>query len=882
MTVYGSKVYGSFRYGIASTTDISVYPFTAQSLDYGTIKLSWKYPLSTANFTTFSIVRNPMGFPVTPDGGDLVYKTDKTALTTAGPGSTSLLGLEGVLADTGAFYDPITGSATATYTGTTVYDTNGSTTISLVAANPNIKVGQAVTYTPSGYLTGPNSGNGIVGGTTVATVNGTNITLSDAASIPGGTSLIFTPTLLTPGKIYYYSAFVLSNNYWIRVGTALGTSIKNYSTAEFMYNSLPYVYTSAYSSDTPNRNNDLYNFLRVIGIQYDLIKTNVDNAKNRYNINEVNGKLLPAFMDQMGFNYESGLGIQQGKRLLSNVDYIYLNKGTTQGIKQFVKSFTGYPADIAPFKNLFLTLDCASFEASTGFWNTSGNALSLVETTAAEEGGFPVPYSESGSPTGYPNSQLGYAKVEVTSVAAGSVWELSYGSSLDSAVINGFGSNNSPSGYSYITINTDTDHSFAVGDTVVLQGMSPNYINGIWEILSVPDSKAFTFYNPTATTSLSIYGGLASAKLYSPKLCGIPISASTNYRLSLYIYAPSARYIDAGIKWYDQRGTYISTSTGSDAVYSGDENTWYRLYYTVTSPTYAAYGVPFVKFLQATGAGVPALMTVGEKYYIDGLQLEVTPYSTKYYDPRRVDVYLKAPRINEVINPGFELATTNWATTGTSAFTTDSTAGNIYPTSAVGLGTAISTTSARLTANASSTTLTPSSAIPVTGGIPYAISAYIKAAGTNTATITVVWKNSGGTTLQTDTSSAVTLATTFTRVSLAPTSTSATQMYAPATAATATITFTITGANGNIYYVDSILFETSSSVNAYFDGSTGYNVTEDLIWEQNAAGTKGTASTGRSLYYPNRLVTESRLKAVLAEYLPIGTNYSAIIGTTIT
>jgi hypothetical protein len=148
--------------------------------------------------------------------------------------------------------------------------------------------------------------------------------------------------------------------------------------------------------------------------------------------------------------------------------------------------------------------------------------------------------------------------------------------------------------------------------------------------------------------------------------------------------------------------------------------------------------------------------------------------------------------------------------------------------------------------------------------------------------VSIIWKNSGGTTLRTDTSAALTLSTsTFSRLSLTPISSSA-QMTSPATAATATITVTFAGTSGHIYYVDSVLFEKSGYVNAYFDGGTGYNETNDIMWERNAAGTTGTASTGRSLYYPNKLLTQTRLNAVLTDYLPLGSTYAVFIGTTAT
>lgn len=872
MAVYGSRLYGAFKYGAATTIDISVYPFTTQSLDYGTIKLSWSYPISSTTFplsgSAFVLVRNASGFPMTPDGGDLIFKKTTAELS-------SLLSTTGTYTDTGSFYDLITGVNTTTYASTVAYDTNGSTSVTLTAANANIKVGQAVTYTASGYLTGANAGSGVVGGTTVTAISGTNLTLSNAAAIPAGTTLIFTSTFLTPGKSYYYSAFVQSNSYWIRVGTALGTSIKNYNTADVLHDSLPAVYGTASALGDNNKNNDLYNFLRVIGVQYDLIKTKVDNATYRYDVASVDGTLLPALMDQMGFSYESGLGAQQSRRILSNADYIYLNKGTGQGIKQFVTSFTGYPATIAPLVNLFLTLDCSSFEYATGFWAGQGTAISIKKTTASAEGGAPLPYSESASPTGYANSQLGYLKVTALSVAAGSTYSFVSGVSTDSIVISGTTSNNSSAGFSYITLTTDTEHGLSVGDNLIIQGMTPNYINGTAKVLAIPNTKSFTFYDASATSSISIspLTTAGSVRVSNPVLYGIPVTAGTVYTFSVYSQAKTTlRSISVGISWYDKLGNVVDGTTITST--NNAVSSWTRLSdANKTAPTYAAYAVPYMSI------NFPAN---GEIHYFDAAQFEAATSATTYKDSRRVDIYLNAPRINELINPGFELNTTGWSASGIATFVTDTTAGNVYPTALVGLGTAISTRSAKLLANTTTSTLYQTVDVPTIAEKPYAFSMYLKSTLANTVVLTVVWKTAAEATVRTDTSPSFTLPTAdFKRFSFAPASGSV-QMIAPATSTKAKITLTFTGASGDAYLVDSALFEQSNYVNPYFDGNTGYNVIEDLIWEQNAAGTKGTASTGRSLYYPNRLVTQSRLNAVLSEYMPLGTNYSAIIGTTIT
>jgi len=1162
MAVYGNRFYGAFRYGSAATTDISVYPFSAQSLDYCSIKLSWVYPTSS-EYTKFLIVRSASGFPVVPDSGDVIYTTTRTTLLTAGTGGTSLLGTTGTLTDTGAFYDPITGAATPTYTSVITTAVNDATSVTLTAANPNIAVGQRVTYISTGNLTGANSGSGIIGGTTVKAINGTSLTLSKPATIPDGTTLTFSANPLTPGKSYYYSAFVLTTaDIWQRVGTALGTSIKDYSTTNAMYDSLPYLYKASlvsYGSNNFNKNNDLYNFLRVIGLQYDLIKTKVENAKNRYDVANLDGKLIPALMDQMGLNYESGLGLQQGRRLLTNIDNIYLTKGSNLGFKKFLTAFTGYSSTILSNKNLFLTLDCSSFEYGEGFWNTvSTGTATLLATNTTIEGGSPIPYAETSSPSGFPNSQLGFLKVTAT----GSTPEFSYGNSPDTLTV----SNNAPVGMTsinasniytgYVTVTTDTDHGLSIGQYVNLQGFTTNG-NGVYKVIGIPNSKSFIYYNSnyaspfggtvslavtntipvqststsasiaiqsisgtsftgvnsssniftvssttnvsvgqtitvtsgtgtlsavtkvtgivsstqfavdnvptvalsgatialngptnvsittasqsfavgqyvkisnvvpaayngtwqlqTGTTSTKIvinmnanpgnittagtvsatsgsnatittgtthsfvpnqpvnisgvvpsgYNGtwiaqpgttgtslvlnlptvlgpittagsvksLATVNVYDPTLYGIPVTGGSSYVFSIASYAKTTyRSIRLGTRWYDKLGNPILPV--SSVLISNAVGTWTALNKAsstaFTAPSTAAYAVPYIQITSPS---------VGEIHYFDAAQFEQASIATTYADSRRVDIYLNANRINQIINPGFESTTNNWIATGTSGFAPETGASNVYPTSSVGLGNSVSTQSAKLTANASSSVLTnavtlasvssssttftlgsgdtsalyvgqrlavtsgtgtlngttvitaitnstqftvntaPTVALSgagvtatgttVAASTSYYLSAYIKGAATNTATIKIDWYTSAGVAcspVASASSSATTLSTSFTRVSVSAVS--------PSDAAIGVVTITITGAIGNNYYVDSVLLEASSTLNNYFDGSTGYGVLDDTVWEQNTLLNRGTASNARSDYYPNRILTFTRLNSVLPDYLPLGSNWA--------
>lgn len=959
MTVYGSKVYNSFRYGTGSTTDISVYPFTTQCLDYGKIKLSWVFPLSTANFTNFYIVRSQTGFPVTPDIGDVVYKSDKTTLGV-------LLGTATTLTDTGLSINRVTGAATTTYTGVTTRLTNqtaadavNSKTVVLTAINSNITVGQTVSYAPSGSLTGANAGSGVVGGTKIAAIDNVSysplsvLTLTDYATIPVGTTLTFSPTAFSPGKTYYYSAFVQSNNEWIRVGTAIGTSIKNYGTADIMYDSLPEIYKTALSTGAyagVNKNVDLYNFLRTFGVQYDFIKTKVENANNRYDVNNLDGRLIPSLMDQMGFTYESNMGIQQGKRLLKNASYIYLNKGTGQGLKQFASSFTGYAATLGPIKNLFLTLDCSSFETGTGFWGASGLSLLISSTTSAIEGGTVTPLAITNSPYAYPNAQSGFLKAVATvgSATPYTSFEFSYGRSISPVNISSTTLNDSSAGYQYVTITTDDEHGFSIGQSVTFNNMQPAVLNGgSWKVINVADPKKFTVYCSALGFSNSIYPNgsvtvttrvsysapnitLSTAKphglipgqrvtisgaapdayngvwttqagtttstivlnlgsdpgaistsgnlfsspgtvaLFDPVNCGIPVVASSGYQFSIYSWAKTTlRSVTIGIRWYNKNGDYLSSATttsGNNAVGSW---TRHSSPFPRVAPANSAYAIPYVSL---------ATFNAAEVHYFDGAQFELPPgtSATTYADSRRVDIYLTAPRINRIINPSFETVTTGWSFRNGSL---TSSTGDFYS----------GARSCRYVVGSNGTTgginvLTGTTYLPaVTAGKTYTFSIYVKDVDTAKAYKCFIdWYDATGTgaviSSAQGTSTAVT-SSGWTNISV--TGTAPTGAFYGRPYIYSSTTFAV-GDAGKIAYFDGALFEESQTVNPYFDGDAGYLNVDDLMYEQNAAGTKGTAITGRSLYYPNRMLVQSRLKAVLPDYMQIGTNFAVFIGTTVT
>jgi hypothetical protein len=71
--------------------------------------------------------------------------------------------------------------------------------------------------------------------------------------------------------------------------------------------------------------------------------------------------------------------------------------------------------------------------------------------------------------------------------------------------------------------------------------------------------------------------------------------------------------------------------------------------------------------------------------------------------------------------------------------------------------------------------------------------------------------------------------------------------------------------------VDSGMFERATAAKPYFDGSTGFTSSNDLIWED------GDTYNARSHYYKNRVATQLRLINQLPNYLVAGTPFSVYL-----
>ena len=611
-----------------------------------------------------------------------------------------------------------------------------------------------------GFPMTPDDGDLLFEGDTTSNVR----EYTDQGQVPNNSGLI-------EGRTYYYTVFVRETTTlsYVAAGNNLGIAVKNYGTADLMYEYLPSIYkvNNAFAAEYNDSeiNDDLFSFLQIFAFEHDFFKTMTENIKSRYDPLTLDGRLIPLFLNEFGFAFEQEIGIQQARSLLKNAVKIYSERGSFTGIRTFVTAFSGFNAEISPVINLMLDYNNSTFKESLGFWEvifTGSSAPELAPATitrgtVATETPLVPPYIEPASPANFPNFSNGFLK----------------------AVLDGD------------------------GDLLLECGSS------------------------------------------APLTRGIPVNPGTNYVLSAYTRARDfAREVVLNIKWYDRFGQLLGTS--GEASSTNVVELWTRTTAaTGSAPENSYYAVPQIRFIDCAE---------DEIQYVDAVQFEIGSEPTTFADARRIDIILRANRINQILNPSFEGSLNNWYFEGgTPEVVLDSAVeGGLY--------------SVKIVAdNADDVNAITLGRVDVQGGDQNALSAYVKATAGSTGRLSIVWYDQSEQVIAVSSTSSVSLTLdNWERIEFTAA--------APETAVTATISIDFTpGAIGDEVYLDAVMFEKAAFVVPYFDGNSGYAQLGDLIWEG------GDATNGRSHYYKNRETVTKRLLAVLPEYLHSGSPWAVFV-----
>jgi hypothetical protein len=453
---------------------------------------------------------------------------------------------------------------------------------------------------------------------------------------------------LVQGAYYYYSLFVydITQYTWVKTGEAQALSVKRLNNQTRLWDYLPDVYklSTVTSHSVTSDNVQLQNFLNLFGFWLDGAQTTIDLLLERYNTQKVNATLLPLMLKQFGFTYEPEIGAQQSRVLLRDAVQLQKEKGSVQGLKEYVKSFSGYSLSSAVDgaalpsveglvigHNLMLDYNDSSFEESFGHWSpASGTKISRVGISKISK--VSISSNVATLTIGSHGFSIG-DKISVTDCLP-----------IFNTGLLAF--NRTVTAISATTVSFSLTASDLSERKVTTGYISPFPLP--WEETSAPanfPNKKEAILSVSKSTSGS---GTASLKCVgdSPIDSGIPVTAGQTYSFSFQCGSTSTtRDFTASIIWYDRFGTLISTSNGS-ALISNLDNLTARPFVSAAAPTSAFYAVPSISIASVAGSSA-------EHHYIDACQFEKAAAPTEFDEARNIHITLKANRINELINPQF-------------------------------------------------------------------------------------------------------------------------------------------------------------------------------------------------------------------------------------
>ena len=219
----------------------------------------------------------------------------------------------------------------------------------------------------------------------------------------------------TENKQVNYSIWLFNGVKWIYCGDTSAIVVKETNTFELVAKWLPKAWLNSSNGIGEALGeydaSDLTKTLSAYTFEYDKLKAELDILQKSSSLYTVHNSLLPAQMDQLGFNYEPALGDTYHRALYKAGNVINNIKGTAKSINAYVTGLTHLGTEVVTGHNLMLDYNDSSFEESVGRWVVStGTLLHRKYATSAADIGVavsaPVPYVYD---TVYPYRALGFA-----------------------------------------------------------------------------------------------------------------------------------------------------------------------------------------------------------------------------------------------------------------------------------------------------------------------------------------------------------------------------------------------------------------------------------------------------------------------------------------
>lgn len=375
-------------------------------------------------------------------------------------------------------------------------------------------------------------------------------------------------------RVYFYSIFVYDSIQltWFLAGRTSAVSVKNYGTTDKMYSYVPQAYKiqTPYIASEPADNPVLYKFLSLFGFELDFTRALADSVKDRYNFESVNASTIPLLLNQFGITYEPEIGYQQARIIARDSVQLTKEKGSSQGLREYIKGFTGWacPKPIAGTPNpsvdglvvshnLMLDYNDSSFEEGVGHWMSPDSTATIknpqVDTVTkffSNNNVLRLIIGTNGYSIGDQITVTGFKNSRYNSFSAVAIIGVDNTSYIEVAT-------NSPD------IALDSAYNPDTGAFPVITPFPAPY--------SEPTTPSLYPNKQKGILALSNATGIAQAVTIacgqtSPKTLGIPITSGDTYTFSIYSAAKSTtRSFTTGISWYDRFGVFMATTTGTPA-----------------------------------------------------------------------------------------------------------------------------------------------------------------------------------------------------------------------------------------------------------------------------------------------------------------------------
>jgi len=642
---------------------------------------------------------------------------------------------------------------------------------------------------------------------------------------------------LPQGENVYYGIFVRTSfGEWKMAGYTEALNCRNHDGLEEFFRAIPRVYTSASGGmlDVIDRRGHLSRFLQGLAFEYDYWKTQADRLS--HDPGRMPWSSVALWSKQLGMSDLDivTVGDRNLRRWLTSASTYSETKGTKNGIEAMATAITGWPITASVSPNLMLDSDDSSAEAGGTLveqpsrWVPSGGVLGRAVIGASVTS--PVGVGSAITPVqGQTPPLQGYV---FTFAPGGATASLSLGN--DNPVNHGIPLptltvTDKSLTSNVATLTTSVAHGLTVGNVVSVSGVDATF-DGTYT-LSAVTSTTLSYAKTAANVTLAKSGGSIKPLSYQFNIC---------FRSTVTVTGS----LKADITWYDIRGASISTTAGTNLAATGS---WQQTTTTTgTAPAGAAYAGITLAFSSITGSPV---------YHLDMAQFvsSTTDIAGKFYDARSVDLNVAPLRTNYCINPSFETDVVSWSAGSTAT-------GLGYVGVSAGTPNALSLNNTQIASGTATSTAVGTFA----ANDPVTASVHVKAtSGSGATSVTIPLKleckNSGGTTISTDTTSATVTPGSYQRISV-------TRLKAPANTSYVTLTVAGTGTSANMtgagssLLVDGCLIEKRETLLSYFDAGV-YNDTGTAKWA-------GTAHASISYLYPFRLSRQASLARIMADYLP--------------